>query len=163
MLVLGMRWVPYEPLYPDFNDVPAGSTFYSYIETAFQHGTVSGYEDGTFRPNNPVTRAQVAKMLVIGAGWTIYTPGTPTFPDVPSSYWAFAYIETAFAHGIIAGFADGGFHPDQPVTRAQLAKMVDLAMQLARGPHLPTSVPSPTASDTRPAQAISPKPTLPAR
>jgi hypothetical protein len=162
MLVLGMSWVPYDPLYPDFNDVPVGSTFYSYVETAFQHGTVSGYEDGTFRPNNSVTRAQVAKMLVIGAGWTIFTPSTPTFSDVPSSYWAFSYIETAFAHGIIAGFADGGFHPDQPVTRAQLAKMVDLATQLARGPHMPMSVPSPTSSDPRPERTIPPKPTLPA-
>ena len=134
MLVLGMGWTPYNPLYPDFTDVPADSTFYGYIEAAYEHGAVSGYEDGTFRPNNPVTRAQVAKMLVIGAGWTVLSPPTPTFTDVPFTYWAFAYVETAFAHGIVVGLPDGQFHPDQPVTRAQLAKMVDLASQAPRSP-----------------------------
>ena len=52
---------------PHFSDVPTGSTFYNYIETAFNHGIISGYSDGTFRPGNSATRGQIAK-IVYNAG-----------------------------------------------------------------------------------------------
>jgi hypothetical protein len=132
MIVLGFSWVPYDPLYPTFTDVAPGSTYYTYIESAHQHGVIGGYPDGHFRPNNPVTRAQVAKMVVLGRGWPLVTPTSPTFTDVPSSHWAFSFIETATSHGVVSGFDDGLFRPDQPVSRAQLAKMVALAAQAAR-------------------------------
>jgi hypothetical protein len=48
---------------PHFNDVHAGSAFYSYVETAFNRGIVSGYADGTFRPGNSAIRGQIAKIM----------------------------------------------------------------------------------------------------
>jgi hypothetical protein len=48
---------------PSFTDVAVGSTFYQYIETAYQNGILSGYSDGTFRPYNDATRGQVAKII----------------------------------------------------------------------------------------------------
>ena len=48
---------------PSFSDVPAGSAFYSYIETAAANGLLSGYSDGTFRPNETATRGQVSKII----------------------------------------------------------------------------------------------------
>ena len=66
---------------PTFNDVPADSTFYSYVETAAADNIVSGYSDGTFRPNNNVTRGQLSKIVVIAAGhvysWPILDPAEP--------------------------------------------------------------------------------------
>ena len=144
MLVLGMGWYPYEAPNPTFTDVPPGSTFYTYIESAYLHGAVAGYSDGRFRPNNPVTRAQATKMLVLGKGWPLQSPQTPTFTDVPSSSWAYSYVETAVRHGVAGGFVDGTFRPDQPVSRAQLSKMVVLTMRAAGAAAQPQ--PDPTAT-----------------
>jgi hypothetical protein len=129
MLVLGMGWMPYNPIYPTFSDVPPGSTFYTYVEAAFLRGAVQGYPDGTYRPNAPVTRAQASKILVTGKGWSLYSPPWPVFSDVPQGHWAYAYVHTAQSHGVIAGYPDGTFRPDTLVTRAQLAKMVALTAQ----------------------------------
>jgi N-acetylmuramoyl-L-alanine amidase/S-layer homology domain/Transglycosylase SLT domain len=129
MLVLGLGWQPYAPALPTFTDVPLGSTFYPYVEAAVQHGVIGGYPDGTFRPGNPLTRAQTAKILVLGRQWQLLTPQSPTFPDVLGDHWAYSYVETAFSHTIIGGFADGTFGPERAVNRAQLAKMVALAAQ----------------------------------
>jgi hypothetical protein len=110
------------------------------VEAAYEHGAIEGYADGSFKPNNPVTRAQAAKMLVLGKGWPLQLPRTPTFSDVAADYWAYSYIETAVAHVVIDGFADGTFRPDQAVSRAQLAKMVTLTAQAARPNRTSTQV-----------------------
>jgi len=94
-------------------------------------GVMSGYDDGSFRPNAYVTRAQFAKMIVGAQGWALLTPGTPTFSDVSSTFWAYAYIETAVAHGIMSGYANGTFGPNANLTRAQLTKMVATAREWA--------------------------------
>ncbi len=140
MLVLGLGWQPYSPISPTFSDVPPGSTYYTYVEAAYEHGAIEGYADGSFKPNNPVTRAQAGKMLVLGKGWPLQLPRTPTFSDVATDYWAYSYIETAVAHVVIDGFADGTFRPDQAVSRAQLAKMVTLTAQAARPNRTSTQV-----------------------
>ena len=61
--------------------------------------------------------------------WPLVTPATPTFSDVPAGFWAYSYVETAAAHGVITGYTDGTFHPDSGVTRAQVAKMIYLGRQ----------------------------------
>ncbi len=129
LLVLGLGWVPYAPAPPTFSDVEPGSTFYAFVEAAYQHGVIGGYPDGTFRPGNPLSRVQAAKMLVLGRSWPLLTPLVPAFPDVPPDHWAYSYVETALSHGIIVGFPDGTFGPERDVNRAQLAKMVALAAQ----------------------------------
>jgi hypothetical protein len=94
------------------------------VQYLADQGVISGYADGSFRPNENVTRAQFAKMLVLGMGWQVQTPSSPTFSDVASDYWAYGYIETAAAHGVITGYGDGTFRPANTVTRAQVAKMI---------------------------------------
>jgi hypothetical protein len=106
-----------------FSDVPPSHTFYCYIETAVAHGTISGYADGTFKPGNDVTRGQLAKIVVLAEGWAD-SCATQHFSDVPPSHPFFCNIETAFAHGIISGYADGTFRPGNPATRGQISKIV---------------------------------------
>jgi hypothetical protein len=48
---------------PHFSDVPASNAFYQYIETAFNHGVISGYSNGTFQPGNSATRGQISKIV----------------------------------------------------------------------------------------------------
>jgi hypothetical protein len=94
------------------------------VQYLYDKGVISGYSDGTFRPNDTVTRAQFAKMLVGAMEWQVVAPQTPTFSDVPADFWGYSYIETAYTHGALTGYADGTFRPGAPVTRAQVAKMV---------------------------------------
>jgi hypothetical protein len=133
MLVLSQDWILYNPVNPTFSDVPPGSTFYTYVETAAVRQVIGGYPDGTFKVNNPVTRGQAAKMLVLARSWSLYTPTNPSFSDVPQSHWAYGYVETALIHSIVSGSPDGLFRPDTLVNRGQLAKMVALTAQAPRG------------------------------
>jgi hypothetical protein len=109
---------------PHFTDVPAGATFYPYIEVAWAHGILSGYPDGTVHPSAAVTRAQLTKLLVLARGYPLVTPATPSFSDVPPGDWAYAYTETAVVHGLISGYSDGTFRPRNPATRAQFCKLL---------------------------------------
>jgi hypothetical protein len=106
-----------------FSDVPPSHTFYCYVETAVSHGVISGYADGTFKPGNDVTRGQLAKIVVLAEGWT-QTCTTQHFSDVPPSHPFYCFVETAFAHGIISGYADGTFRPGNSATRGQISKIV---------------------------------------
>ncbi len=129
MIALGFRWPIANPANPTFQDVPRDYPFYGYIETAYDHGIIGGYPDGTFRPSNPITRGQIAKMLVLAREWLLARPERPSFSDVPPDYWAFPYVETAFLHSIIGGYDDGTFRPHLEVTRSQLSKMLTLGLQ----------------------------------
>jgi hypothetical protein len=107
-----------------FTDVPVGSTFYPYVTCLITKDIVSGYPDGTFRPNNNVTRGQAAKIVANAGGYNDRIPvARQTFRDVPNTQPFWLYIERAAAHGILAGYPDGTFHPNNNVTRGQLAKI----------------------------------------
>ena len=118
---------------PHFTDVPTTNPFYAFIETAFNNGIVSGYSDGTFRWGNEVTRGQLSKIVVQAAiivnHWTLINPTTPTFSDVPRTDPFYQFIETAYCHGIISGYSDGTFRPGNNATRAQISKIVCLAVR----------------------------------
>ncbi|HET7076296.1 MAG TPA: S-layer homology domain-containing protein, partial [Chloroflexia bacterium] len=129
-----------------FSDVPPESTFYPWITHLAGVGAISGYSDCTFRPGNTITRGQVAKVIMLAFAIPLVNPPQATFSDVPVGSPFFTYIETAYAHGIISGYADGTFHPADNVTRGQLTKMV------ARGRNWPLLNPAqPTFTDVPPA------------
>ena len=122
---------------PHFSDVLPGSTFYNYVETAVNAGIVSGYADGTFRPNNVVTRGQFSKMVILAFEFPVYAPPQPTFSDVPPTNAFFQYVEGAYRLGLISGYADGTFRPFNNITRGQAAKIVYSAREIAS--NTPTS------------------------
>ncbi len=128
MAVVSRGWPLLNPQTPFFSDVPSSNSFYQYIETARARGVVSGYADGTFRPANQVTRGQTARMVVAAFGWAANTNSGPHFTDVPPGSTFYVYVETAVQHGIVSGYADGTFRPGNAVTRAQLSKMLYLAI-----------------------------------
>jgi hypothetical protein len=127
IVILTFNYPIYTPPTPTFSDVPPTNPFYTYIETAALHDIVDGYDDGTFRPFNQVTRGQLCKITVLGAGWALIHPAQPTFGDVPSTYVFYEHIETAYCHQIIDGYGDNTFRPGNYATRAQIAKIVSLA------------------------------------
>jgi beta propeller repeat protein len=124
IIVLGEGWAIDTSRGPHFSDVPPGAVFYDVIETAVNHGIISGYADGSFRPGNNVTRGQLCKIIVRAQNWAPDTTGGPHFSDVPPDAVFYDVIETAFHHGIISGYADGTFRPGNSATRGQIAKIV---------------------------------------
>jgi len=128
---------------PHFTDVPTSNTFYSYIETAYNGGIISGYSDGTFRPNANITRGQFSKVVIIAFGFTLNTQGGPHFTDVPTSNPFYAFIETSRYLGLISGYSDGTFRPGLDITRGQAAKITFQARQQA-----PASTETSTATST---------------
>lgn len=110
-----------------FSDVPSDLWAALYIQDLACHGVVSGYNDGTFRPQSPTTRAQLVKMVVLMAGLPLLKPDTPSFSDVGPSHIFYRYVETAHAHNLINGYNDDTFRPDASVSRAQVAKIVVLS------------------------------------
>ena len=124
IVVAGEAWPIDTTGGPHFSDVPAGSTFYPYVETAYHHNLISGYSDGTFGVGAAVTRGQLAKIIVQAAGWALDTAGGPHFSDVAAATPFYSYVETAFHHNTISGYADGTFRPANSASRAQIAKIV---------------------------------------
>ncbi len=107
-----------------FDDV-AGNKHANAINVLAQLGVIGGYEDGTFKPDQKVTRAEMAKL-----SYVLYTTfvdagkGTTAFSDVAADNWAAGYIRWCSAQGIIGGYGDGKFGPNDNVTYDQALKMV---------------------------------------
>ena len=105
--------------YPNtFQDVPKSHWAANYIGYMQQFGIIVGYQDGTFRPDAPVTRAEFA---AIASRFEKLTAGTKGFTDVPSTHWAAKYINFAATRGWVGGYPDGTFRPENPITRAEVA------------------------------------------
>ncbi|GEM_PF-1200233 len=132
MSVLSFGIAAYTPTAPSFGDVPASSIFYRYIEAAAHVGVITGYPDGSFRPNNSVSRAQVAVIVQRAKGWPAATPANPSFSDVPRSYFAFGAIEALAGRAVISGAACGSticFRPNDNIRRGEVSKVLYQAMR----------------------------------
>ena len=101
-----------------FNDVAKNCWAANYIGYMQQFGIVTGYEDGSFRPDAPVTRAEFA---AIASRFEKLTQGSKSFTDVPDTHWAVKYINFAATRGWVTGYADGTFKPEHSITRAEVA------------------------------------------
>ena len=101
-----------------FNDVAKDCWAANYIGYMQQFGIVTGYEDGSFRPDAPVTRAEFA---AIASRFEKLTQGSASFTDVPDTHWAVRYINFAATRGWVTGYEDGTFKPEHSITRAEVA------------------------------------------
>jgi L-asparaginase type II len=114
---------------PSFHDV-SGHWAEANIAAAVSAGFINGYGDGTFRPDNKVTRAEFAVMLT-GALKTEASTVKSTFIDeaaIPA--WAKEAIASATAQGIVSGYPGGDFRPSASVTRSEMAVMIAKALKL---------------------------------
>ncbi|WP_178024407.1 S-layer homology domain-containing protein [uncultured Paenibacillus sp.] len=99
------------------------------IRDLTKSGIVSGYPDGTFRPNRPITRAEFVSILSSILPWE--PAAEKTFADT-EKHWARSAISIAYANGIVQGVDDHRFAPDQPITREQMAVMAANALHLEK-------------------------------
>ena len=100
------------------------------IYEIYEAGIISGFEDNTYRPDESLTRAQAAKIIAEAYDLTLSDEAYETFTDDDGSgnwTWASEYIYACVQAGILDGYTDGTFLPDQAVTRAEIAKMIAIA------------------------------------
>ncbi len=107
-----------------FPDVPSNHWANSFIRELVNRGVIAGFPDGTFRPQDPVTRAQFAAMLQ-KAFRKGSVRSSVQFVDVASSYWAASAIQSAYTSGFMAGYPGNVFRPEENIPRAQV--LVSLA------------------------------------
>lgn len=104
-----------------FTDVPKSDWAYPYIAALKEAGIIDGYQDGTFKPGSPITRNQMAKILVNGYGLGPAADITLPFTDAQKDNWAAPYIQTLFDLGITIGQTATTYGGNSTVTRANMA------------------------------------------
>ena len=117
----------------NFSDVSASSWYTTAVNTMGSLGVVSGYGDGTFRPNKPITRAEFVSMAVK----FLESPQASTenkFSDVSVEDWFWNAVQAAVEEGWISGYEDGSFRPNRNITRAEVASIVNHVLERVADP-----------------------------
>ena len=107
-----------------FKDVPAGAWYGTAVSTLCNMGVITGYQDGTFGPQRNITRAELATILARFCDSSGNNTVLDRFTDISHS-WARKYINLAAEAGLVYGYTDGTFRPDQNITRAETIVMVN--------------------------------------
>lgn len=117
-----------QTVFAKFPDVDSDFHQYEAINWLEEQGVVEGYSDGTFKPEQPVNRAEFMKMLFMTwSGDSMYGFGSGAsvpYPDVPSNEWYFPFVKWADDNNIIDGYPDGTFKPANSINVAEAMKVV---------------------------------------
>ena len=111
-----------------YSDVEEGTYVSEAVTVLSNLDILNGYEDGTFKPEATITRAEMAKIVCEALGYYGMDNDKTPFDDVEPKHWAAGYINTAASLGIINGYGDGKFGPEDTVTYEQAVKMVVCAL-----------------------------------
>ena len=107
-----------------FSDVAGGQWFNVAVSTLTDLDIIQGYPDGSFRPENNITRAEfvtlVARFFAAADG-----SGAMPYSDVPNGHWAVEHIMSGYNAGIILGYPDGTFRPEAPISRAEAITLIN--------------------------------------
>lgn len=125
-----------------FPDVDESADYAEAASMLGDLGIFEGDQNGNFNPDATITRAEFAKVLSVTQGAEVTSQTETEFSDVPKEHWASGYIAAATGQGIINGYGDGNFGPDDPVLFEQAVKMIvaaagfnDEAMAIGGYPH----------------------------
>lgn len=128
-----------------FSDVKVGNSHYVAIKYLKDEGILDGYENGSFKPKQEITRAEALKIIAVSTGKiiedelkSVVLPEKPLFSDVENDKWYAKYLLIAKDKNIINGYPDGTFQPDQSINLVETLKMY---MECLNG----ISYPDPTA------------------
>ena len=115
-----VKWLHYSA---GLSDIYAGDWYADTVGYAVQKGIVSGYPDGTFRPNQPITRAEFASIASRFAALT--EEKDLSFSDLDASHWGYKAIRLAASNGWISGYPDNTFRPEQAISRAEVTSITN--------------------------------------
>ncbi len=113
-----------------FKDIPNNYVYYKEIEYLTANNIITGQADGTFRPNDKLTRAHAAVIISRALGLNTANVKNPSFKDIPANHMYYKQIAAVVEAGIMSGRENNTFDPNATLTRAQMAKIVALAYDL---------------------------------
>jgi hypothetical protein len=113
-----------------FSDLSPEHWAKQYIDALTARGILAGFPDGTFEPDQAMTRAELATQVARAFDLPDQTAAPPTFVDIPTSYWATDGIQAAVKMGFMQGYPDGVFQPGQTVPRVQVIAAIAAGLQL---------------------------------
>jgi hypothetical protein len=124
-----LKLTPYTPQTPTFGDVNPTDWFYQSVQTAVYTGIAKGYGDGTFRPNAPISRQEMACVLVHALGKSQLADAnaktaTKFADDHDIAWWSRGYVFVTSQQGIVGGYPDNTFKPENETTRAEACAMI---------------------------------------
>ncbi len=111
-----------------FTDLEGYSWARTAIENLCGNGIINGMGDSRFAPGEPLTRAQFAKMIIIALGETTQKGSVPAFKDIKTTDWHFPYVQKAAELGLLKGYPDGNFRPDQSLSREEMLAIMVQSM-----------------------------------
>lgn len=117
--------------FASFSDVSEDASYNEAVQVMASLGLLVGDPEGTFRPDATITRAEFAAVIVRALGMEDAAKGASVntiFTDVPADHWASGYVQIANQQGIILGYGDGNFGPDDEVLYEQAVKMIECAL-----------------------------------
>jgi hypothetical protein len=107
-----------------FSDVLKSDWYEEAITHAAAAGVISGYPDGSFKPNDNLTRMETAVLLAHAVNGQVIVTGNSSFTDIHDNEWGAAILGWMENQGLISGYPDGSFKPDRPITRAEFAQLL---------------------------------------
>ncbi len=117
------------PVYA-FNDINPNSVDATAVAFLQNQGIINGSEDGLFHPELSLTRCELTMIALKEANIPAIPSSSASFSDVPTSSWCHEYAYTARSHGILSGYPDGTFHPNQAVTEIEALKILINSLQV---------------------------------
>ena len=132
LLVLSLVLGSFSMVFAAPSDV-VGTDYEEDVAKLMAIGVLAGYPDGTFKPENTVTRAEFAKMIVVASGLedaAVLSAGATQFPDVAADHWAAGYINVATQKKFIEGYPNGNYGPEDKITYAQMFTILIRAIGL---------------------------------
>lgn len=133
---------PITAISASFSDVEDGSLHFGAIEYLYDKGVISGYPDGTFKPEQTINRAEALKMVMLATDKAGETEQEIDFPDVGDEDWFYEYVTKAVELGLVEGYDDGTFKPANNINVAESIKIILLAFDEEIG-NPPTQNPYP--------------------
>ncbi|MEK3935600.1 S-layer homology domain-containing protein [Sporosarcina sp. FSL W7-1349] len=121
---------------PGFTDVSKSNPYYGHIAALVEAGIISGYEDNTFKPTANLSRAHMAKMIVLGFKFEQEKLGNLPFTDINSKQWHADFIQTLYSNNITTGTTPTTFSPSALVTRGQMASFIFRSEQATQEPEV---------------------------
>jgi hypothetical protein len=147
-----------------FSDVPSDAWFFNTVNYAAEEGIVSGYSDGTFKPANPMNRAEALKVITLALEVPSVDVTLP-FSDVAETDWFYPYVKNAYGNCIVKGKTSSQFKPADAITRAEAVKVFVESINpgctdtVSPGTNNPT--PNPTGDlETQTPEVSTPTPTV---
>lgn len=122
-----------------FTDVDKSNTHYEAIVNLYSAGIVFGQTNTKYKPNSTATRGETALFIANALGLDTKNVANPNFKDVPKTSKYYGAIAALVQKGVVKGYSDGTFKPDNPLTRSQMAKMLTLGFDLSKSKALKTN------------------------